>query len=212
MTRQQEEAPVTRGYEGQTNTTDCTLPPADRYPSHPANLLPALAEHLLMVAFGASWAAASGEAVKIAQGLALTITVVRGVVSRKPVPAWRVAKLAGGEGAMLSAYARLAGDMAVTVTDVGEVGECREVDFTGADEALVPQNGTQMFKFQHDVVRWALRLGKAAIFADCGLGKTMMQLQWAWQVANNPRGGGRFGRFPACSCRADNSRGQEVRN
>lgn len=57
------------------------------------------------------------------------------------------------------------------------------------DEALVPQNGTQMFKFQHDVVRWALRLGKAAIFADCGLGKTMMQLQWAWQVANNPRGG-----------------------
>ena len=57
------------------------------------------------------------------------------------------------------------------------------------DEALVPKNGTQMFKFQHDVVRWALRLGKAAIFADCGLGKTMMQLQWAWQVANNPRGG-----------------------
>ena len=140
MTRRQEEAPVTRGYEGQTNTTDCTLPPADCYPSHPANLLPALAEHLLMVAFGASWAAASGEAVKIAQGLALTITVVRGVVSRKPVPAWRVAKLAGGEGAMLSAYARLAGDMAVTVTDVGEVGECREVDFTGADEALVPQD------------------------------------------------------------------------
>ena len=79
------------------------------------------------------------------------------------------------------------------------------------DEALVPQNGKQMFKFQHDVVRWALRLGKAAIFADCGLGKTMMQLQWAWQVANNPRGG-RFGRFPACRCRADNSRGQEVRN
>lgn len=140
MTRRQEEAPAARGYEGQTNTVHSTLMPADVFASHPANLLPSLAEHLLMVAFGGSWAAASGEAVKIAQGLALTITVVRGVVSRKPVPAWRVAKLAGGEGAMLSAYARLAGDMAVTVTDVGEVGECREVDFTGADEALVPQD------------------------------------------------------------------------
>lgn len=144
MTRRQEEAPAARGYEGQTNTVHSTLMPADVFASHPANLLPSLAEHLLMVAFGGSWAAASGEAVKIAQGLALTITVVRGVVSRKPVPAWRVAKLAGGEGAMLSAYARLAGDMAVTVTDVGEVGERREVDFTGADEALVPQDTTPL--------------------------------------------------------------------
>lgn len=141
MTRRQEEAPAARGYEGQTNTVHSTLIPADVYPSHPANLLPSLAEHLLVVTFTASWAAASAEAIKTAQGLALTITVVRGVASRKPVPAWRVAKLAGGEGAMLSAYARLAGDMAVTVTDnVGEVGECRKVNFTRADEALVPQN------------------------------------------------------------------------
>lgn len=141
MTRRQEEAPVTRGYEGQTNATDCTLPPADRYPSHPANLLPSLAEHLLVVTFGTSWAAASAEAVKISQGLALTVAVVRGVVSRKPVLAWRVARLAGGEGAMLSAYARLAGDMPVTVSDnMGEARECHEVNFTRADEALVPQD------------------------------------------------------------------------
>lgn len=141
MTRRQEEAPVTRGYEGQTNTVHSTLIPADAFASHPANLLPAVAEHLLVVAFGGSWAAASGEAVKIAQGLALTITVVRGVVSRTPVPAWRVARLAGGEGAMLSVYARLAGDVSVTVTgSVGEVCECHEVNFTRADKALVPQN------------------------------------------------------------------------
>lgn len=136
----QKKAPRRVNAEGQTNVINSTALAADVFASHPANLLPSLAEHLLVVTFGASWAAASGEAVKIAQGLALTITVVRGVVSRKPVPAWRVAKLAGGEGAMLSAYARLAGGMAVTVTDVGEVGECREVDFTGADEALVPQD------------------------------------------------------------------------
>lgn len=141
MTRRQEEAPAARGYEGQTTTVHSTLIPVDVFASHPANLLPALAEHLLMVAFGGSWAAASAEAVKTAQGLALTITVVRGVVSRKPVPAWRVARLAGGEGAMLSVYARLAGDVSVTVTgSVGDVCECHEVNFTRADKALVPQN------------------------------------------------------------------------
>lgn len=135
------EAPRTWNAEGQTNVINSTAPAADVYPSHPANLLPAVAEHLLVAAFGVSWAAASAGAVKTAQGLALTVAVVRGVVSRKPVPAWRVARLAGGEGAMLSTYARLAGDMAVTVTDnVGEVGECRRLDFTRADNALVPQN------------------------------------------------------------------------
>lgn len=137
---EQKKSPRMENAEGQTNMVNSTLMPADVFASHPANLLPALAEHLLVVAFGGSWAAASAGAVKTAQGLALTIAVVRGVVSRKPVPAWRVARLAGGEGAMLSTYARLAGDMAVTVTDVGEVGECREVDFTRVDKALVPQN------------------------------------------------------------------------
>lgn len=33
--------------------------------------------------------------------------------------------------------------------------------------------------FQADIVRWALRLGRAAIFAGTGLGKTGMQLAWA---------------------------------
>ena len=41
-----------------------------------------------------------------------------------------------------------------------------------------------MFDFQSDIVKWALRKGKAAIFADCGLGKTLMQLEWASQVYN----------------------------
>ena len=36
-----------------------------------------------------------------------------------------------------------------------------------------------LFDFQKDMVRWALAKGKAAIFADCGLGKTAMQLEWA---------------------------------
>lgn len=36
-----------------------------------------------------------------------------------------------------------------------------------------------LFDFQKAIVRWALRKGRAAIFADCGLGKTPMQLEWA---------------------------------
>lgn len=39
-----------------------------------------------------------------------------------------------------------------------------------------------LFPFQADVVRWALRRGRSAIFADCGMGKTLMQLEWARQV------------------------------
>ena len=38
---------------------------------------------------------------------------------------------------------------------------------------------TQLFDFQADIVKWALRKGRAAIFADCGMGKTPMQLEWA---------------------------------
>lgn len=39
-----------------------------------------------------------------------------------------------------------------------------------------------LYDFQQDIVRWALKKGKACIFADCGLGKTAMQLSWAHQV------------------------------
>ena len=39
-----------------------------------------------------------------------------------------------------------------------------------------------LFDFQKLLVEWALRKGRAAIFADCGLGKTPMQLVWAENV------------------------------
>jgi len=39
-----------------------------------------------------------------------------------------------------------------------------------------------LFDFQAVIVRWALRRGRAGIFADCGLGKTPMQLEWANQI------------------------------
>jgi hypothetical protein len=40
----------------------------------------------------------------------------------------------------------------------------------------------KLFEFQKDIVIWALRRGRAAIFADCGLGKTPIQLEWAKHV------------------------------
>lgn len=53
-----------------------------------------------------------------------------------------------------------------------------------------------LFDFQHAIVEWAIRRGRAAIFADTGLGKTLMQLSWAGEVAENT-GGAVAGAFPA---------------
>jgi len=39
-----------------------------------------------------------------------------------------------------------------------------------------------LFDFQRSLVEWAIQKGRAAIFADCGMGKTAMQLTWAENV------------------------------
>jgi DNA modification methylase len=36
-----------------------------------------------------------------------------------------------------------------------------------------------LFDFQRDITKWAVRKGRAAVFADTGLGKTFVQLEWA---------------------------------
>lgn len=45
-----------------------------------------------------------------------------------------------------------------------------------------------LFDFQHAIVSWAVRRGRAAIFADTGLGKTLMQLSWANEVSDHTSG------------------------
>ena len=52
----------------------------------------------------------------------------------------------------------------------------------GFDPVFMP---SQLFDFQQALVQWAVRKGRAAIFADCGLGKTAMQLTWAENVARH---------------------------
>ena len=49
----------------------------------------------------------------------------------------------------------------------------------------VPALNSKLFDFQKDIDTWALRRGRAAIFADCGMGKTPMQLEWAAHVPGN---------------------------
>jgi len=46
---------------------------------------------------------------------------------------------------------------------------------------------SQAFPFQRDIIGWACRMGRAAIFADTGLGKTLQQLSWASAVARQSK-------------------------
>lgn len=53
----------------------------------------------------------------------------------------------------------------------------------GADSGFEPLSMPDfLFDFQRALTTWAIRKGRAAIFADCGLGKTPMQLIWADNV------------------------------
>jgi superfamily II DNA or RNA helicase len=49
----------------------------------------------------------------------------------------------------------------------------------GFDPVFMPDAA---FDFQRHLIGWATKKGRAAVFADCGLGKTMMQLAWAENV------------------------------
>lgn len=55
----------------------------------------------------------------------------------------------------------------------------QRADGHGFEPTTVP---THLFDFQRELVEWAVRQGRAAIFADCGMGKTPMELAWAQNV------------------------------
>lgn len=64
-------------------------------------------------------------------------------------------------------------------------------DFLESKQVIHPASGftpdslsSMLFEFQRDITRWSVARGRAAIFADCGLGKTPMQLQWAESVVS----------------------------
>lgn len=78
-------------------------------------------------------------------------------------------------------------DRAVTVTSSKPLRRSY-AEFLATKERNVPDRGVDvspdtlhpsLFPFQRAVAEWAIRKGRCAIFADCGLGKTRMQLEWA---------------------------------
>lgn len=49
--------------------------------------------------------------------------------------------------------------------------------------------GVKLFDFQRDITRWALQKGKCAAFEDCGMGKTIQELEWSkavWEHVGRP--------------------------
>lgn len=65
------------------------------------------------------------------------------------------------------------------------------LEFLASKRAVVPPVGfdvapddfnPKLFPFQRDIARWALRLGKAALFEERGLGKTIQEMEWSMQV------------------------------
>lgn len=139
-------APCAVSAEGRTNAINYTPNSADTNPAHPANLCPAVAEHLLLAAFGEAFGGLSARTVRTAQELALTIVIQAAACTREPIAAWRAMPMASASGRMLAAYARLGGDTVV----VGDARECRElrIDASEAELGVVqepPLPGTVAF-------------------------------------------------------------------
>jgi hypothetical protein len=71
------------------------------------------------------------------------------------------------------------------------------VDFLASKRQMAQSTGfvvepstihPRLFPFQRDIVLWALKRGRAAIFADTGLGKTTQQVEWARHVVGHTGG------------------------
>ena len=67
--------------------------------------------------------------------------------------------------------------------------------FLKSKNIIIPPTGftvenvtSGLFDFQRDIVKWALKRGRAAIFAGTGLGTSFMELSWADQIAKETKG------------------------
>lgn len=58
---------------------------------------------------------------------------------------------------------------------------------TAVGLSTIPPLPTALRPFQSDIVTWALRRGRGAIFAGTGLGKTFSQLSWAQAVSQETK-------------------------
>ena len=44
---------------------------------------------------------------------------------------------------------------------------------------IVPALNPMLFDYQRDIVAWALKRGRAGVYADCGMGKGPIAMEWA---------------------------------
>ena len=65
------------------------------------------------------------------------------------------------------------------------IGKTRKAECSGFEPIQI---NAPMFPFQKHATQWAIRKGCAALFEECGLGKTIQQLEWARQVAEHTGG------------------------
>jgi len=65
----------------------------------------------------------------------------------------------------------------------GKIKTVQESGFEVEESQLNPN----LFDFQKYIVKRALKAGRFAIFADCGLGKTFMQIEWARLVSERTK-------------------------
>jgi len=60
--------------------------------------------------------------------------------------------------------------------------ESKQIYLADAGLREIPELNAMLYGFQRDIVAWSLRKGRTALFCDCGMGKTPMQLEWANHV------------------------------
>lgn len=61
-------------------------------------------------------------------------------------------------------------------------GKRQDSEMFGFDPTWLPDS---LMDFQAFLTAWSIRKGRAGVFADCGLGKTLMQLVWAENVVRH---------------------------
>lgn len=72
------------------------------------------------------------------------------------------------------------------MTTYAEFLESKRHTISNTGIAVMPEAvHEKLFDWQKEIVQWSLEKGRAAIFADCGLGKTPMQLEWARLVSHS---------------------------
>ena len=81
-------------------------------------------------------------------------------------------------------------------TDIGnkhaQEGQMQYTEFLLKKQKFTPQDGFEAalandyaFDWQKSTTQWALKTGCAALFEDCGLGKSLQELMWADEVAKH---------------------------